>query len=57
MDSNHRRSLMVSLELPHAVVEQIVVFTRQQKSGWIQLNFNSGRLESWQIHEHRRINS
>ena len=44
-----------TITLPRPIVEVLQQFERSGLSGWVQLNFNSGRLESWQIHEHRRV--
>lgn len=45
-----------TLFLPTAVVEQLMAFQERKISGWIQLNFNSGELQSWQKNEHHRLN-
>lgn len=50
-----REVQQVSLKLPAAIAAQITDFIERQVSGWIQLNFNSGELQTWQTHEHRRL--
>lgn len=49
-------SPQATLFLPTAVVEQLLAFQERKISGWIQLNFNSGELQSWQKNEHHRLN-
>ena len=44
-----------AIVLPTKIVEQLVIFKEAKISGWIQLNFNAGDLQSWQQHEHHRI--
>lgn len=41
--------------IPLAVLKQIVAFQDAKVSGWIQLNFNAGDLQSWQRHEQHRV--
>ena len=43
--------------IPLAVLKQIVAFQDAKVSGWIQLNFNAGDLQSWQRHEQHRVTS
>ena len=44
-----------TIALPSIVVERLLDFQDQKISGWIQLNFNSGELQSWQQNEHHRV--
>jgi hypothetical protein len=45
----------VTEPLPQPLWDAIKLFLRDGKTGQILLNVNSGQVESFDIHEHRRI--
>jgi len=45
----------IVLDLPKNVIERIYKYQQAGLTGQIKLNFNSGRIESYEAMEHNRI--